>query len=95
MHRDRDNARLIEGVGQSAACVHHQLPRTRWQIADRQAVAAEGEASAEIVADIGAESARLKSVMEKFGFKNYENEWWHFTLANEPYPDTYFDVEVK
>ncbi|HJW93632.1 MAG TPA: M15 family metallopeptidase [Thermoanaerobaculia bacterium] len=37
----------------------------------------------------------LKSVMEKFGFKNYENEWWHFTLANEPYPQTYFDVEIK
>jgi zinc D-Ala-D-Ala dipeptidase len=37
----------------------------------------------------------LKSVMEKFGFKNYENEWWHFTLANEPYPNDYFDVEVR
>jgi len=37
----------------------------------------------------------LKSVMEKFGFKYYDKEWWHFTLANEPYPDSYFDVEVK
>jgi len=37
----------------------------------------------------------LKSVMEKFGFRNYDKEWWHFTLANEPFPDTYFDVEVR
>lgn len=21
-------------------------------------------------------------------------EWWHFTLENEPYPDTYFDFPV-
>ncbi|MBR3234223.1 MAG: hypothetical protein IKG11_01255 [Atopobiaceae bacterium] len=22
-------------------------------------------------------------------------EWWHFTLADEPYPDTYFDFPVS
>lgn len=37
----------------------------------------------------------LKRVMEKYHFKNYENEWWHFTLVNEPYPKTYFDFPVK
>lgn len=37
----------------------------------------------------------LKSMMEKFGFKYLTTEWWHFTLKNEPYPDQYFDVEVK
>ncbi len=37
----------------------------------------------------------LKSLMEKFGFKSYDKEWWHFTLAKEPYPETYFDVEVR
>ena len=37
----------------------------------------------------------LKSAMEKRGFKNYEKEWWHFTLANEPFPQTYFDVEIR
>lgn len=49
--------------------------------------------------NVSAEAKRnrllLKSVMEKFGFRYYENEWWHFTLANEPFPDTYFDVEVR
>jgi len=26
------------------------------------------------------------------GFKPYSKEWWHFTLIEEPYPDTYFDI---
>lgn len=37
----------------------------------------------------------LKSVLEKHGFENYDKEWWHFTLKNEPYPDTFFDFPVK
>ena len=28
------------------------------------------------------------------GFKPIEEEWWQFTLANEPYPDAYFDFPV-
>jgi D-alanyl-D-alanine dipeptidase len=37
----------------------------------------------------------LKSLMEKHGFKNYDLEWWHYTLKNEPYPDTYFDFVIE
>ena len=37
----------------------------------------------------------LKSLMDKYGFKNLAEEWWHFTLRNEPYPKTYFDFEIK
>jgi D-alanyl-D-alanine dipeptidase len=37
----------------------------------------------------------LRSVMEKHGFKNYKKEWWHFTLRDEPYPDTYFDFVIE
>ncbi|MEK9612406.1 MAG: M15 family metallopeptidase [Flavobacteriaceae bacterium] len=33
----------------------------------------------------------LKTVMLEMGFVPYEKEWWHFTLQNEPYPNTYFD----
>lgn len=33
--------------------------------------------------------------MERRGFSNYENEWWHFTLDDEPYPETYFDFIVS
>ena len=28
------------------------------------------------------------------GFKPIDSEWWHFTLKNEPYPDTYFTFPV-
>ncbi|MDR3477100.1 MAG: M15 family metallopeptidase [Gammaproteobacteria bacterium] len=36
----------------------------------------------------------LRVAMEQQGFKQYINEWWHFTLNNEPYPDTYFDFPI-
>lgn len=36
----------------------------------------------------------LIDIMAKHGFKVHENEWWHFTLQNEPYPDTYFDFII-
>ena len=38
---------------------------------------------------------RLRDIMIKHGFAPYEKEWWHFTLTNEPYPDTYFDFPVR
>ena len=37
----------------------------------------------------------LKEAMEKQGFANYDKEWWHYTLIDEPYPDTYFDFPVQ
>ena len=37
----------------------------------------------------------LKTLMEKYGFVNYDREWWHYTLKNEPYPDTYFDFVIE
>jgi zinc D-Ala-D-Ala dipeptidase len=37
----------------------------------------------------------LKTLMEKHGFKNYDLEWWHYTLKNEPYPKTYFDFPIE
>lgn len=39
--------------------------------------------------------ALLRGLMLKHGFKPYEAEWWHFSLADEPYPDTYFDFVVE
>ena len=37
----------------------------------------------------------LREAMMKYGFKPLEEEWWHFTLKDEPYPDTYFTFPVK
>ena len=36
----------------------------------------------------------LQSLMTQNGFIPYDCEWWHFTLANEPYPDTYFEFPI-
>ncbi|RZQ62324.1 D-Ala-D-Ala dipeptidase VanX [Amycolatopsis suaedae] len=36
----------------------------------------------------------LRTIMEASGFSSYECEWWHYTLTDEPYPDTYFDVPI-
>lgn len=37
----------------------------------------------------------LHDAMIKAGFKGIDSEWWHFTLENEPYPDTYFNFDVE
>ena len=37
----------------------------------------------------------LQRAMVRNGFRPLECEWWHFTLKNEPYPDTYFDFPVS
>ena len=37
----------------------------------------------------------LREAMLRHGFKPLDSEWWHFTLANEPYPDTYFNFPVS
>lgn len=37
----------------------------------------------------------LRNAMVRGGFETIEEEWWHFTLKNEPYPDTYFDFPVR
>jgi D-alanyl-D-alanine dipeptidase len=38
-------------------------------------------------------------IMEEAGFENYEKEWWHFTLKNEPFdkndPSSYFDFDIR
>ena len=42
-----------------------------------------------------ANRALLRSVMTKHGFRPLAEEWWHFTLDDEPYPGTYFDFPVR
>lgn len=37
----------------------------------------------------------LWDAMLRHGFTMIDSEWWHFTLANEPYPDTYFNFPIK
>jgi D-alanyl-D-alanine dipeptidase len=37
----------------------------------------------------------LVDAMAGHGFKNLDKEWWHYTLENEPYPDTVFDFAIE
>lgn len=37
----------------------------------------------------------LHNAMTRHGFEGIDSEWWHFTLANEPYTDTYFDFPIQ
>lgn len=36
----------------------------------------------------------LREVMRRAGFRPYAEEWWHFTLEAEPFPETYFDIPI-
>ncbi len=37
----------------------------------------------------------LQKAMVRGGFEPLDCEWWHFTLKDEPYPDTYFEFPVS
>lgn len=39
--------------------------------------------------------ALLRTVMMRHGFRPIQCEWWHFTLKNEPFPNTYFDYPLQ
>ena len=36
----------------------------------------------------------LRQVMERYGFRYLDEEWWHYTLIAESFPDTYFDFDI-
>ncbi|MBO7068245.1 MAG: M15 family metallopeptidase [Bacteroidaceae bacterium] len=37
----------------------------------------------------------LRQAMLRHGFNPLDSEWWHFTLKNEPFPETYFNFPVR
>ena len=37
----------------------------------------------------------LHDAMIKAGFEGIDSEWWHYTLQNEPFPDTYFNFNIE
>ena len=52
-------------------------------------------ANLELTSQQRANRMLLQTIMRKHGFKYYAKEWWHFTLANEPFPDTYFSFPIE
>ena len=51
--------------------------------------------SDEVTSEQKANRMLLQQIMVKHGFKPLKEEWWHFMLENEPFPDTYFDFPVR
>jgi D-alanyl-D-alanine dipeptidase len=37
----------------------------------------------------------LRQKMLKYGFDDYSKEWWHYKLKDEPFPNDYFDFDVR
>ena len=37
----------------------------------------------------------LRNIMIKNGFNPYDKEWWHYTLVDEPFPNTYFNFDIE
>ena len=37
----------------------------------------------------------LREIMTGSGFRPLAEEWWHFTLLDEPYPETYFTFPMR
>ena len=50
--------------------------------------------SAEVTSNQALNRKILVTAMEAAGFVNLPEEWWHYTLANEPFPDTFFDAPI-
>jgi D-alanyl-D-alanine dipeptidase len=48
-----------------------------------------------ITAEQHANRMLLVAAMRRRGFRNYDKEWWHYTLTPEPFPDTYFNFPVR
>jgi D-alanyl-D-alanine dipeptidase len=48
-----------------------------------------------VSAEAQANRLRLQRLMMAHGFRPLREEWWHFTLNGEPYPETFFDVPVR
>jgi len=48
-----------------------------------------------VTADQHANRMFLVAAMRRRGFRNYDKEWWHYTLTPEPFPDTYFNFPVR
>jgi D-alanyl-D-alanine dipeptidase len=64
---------------------------TRYDFSGRQSWVADKSVNVEAQKN----RALFVAAMARGGFKGYHKEWWHFTLANEPFPDTYFDFPVR
>ena len=51
-------------------------------------------ASPHVTAEATSNRKLLQDLMRRSGFKPYSREWWHFELADEPFPQQNFDFPI-
>jgi len=49
----------------------------------------------QVLAQSRANRNLLAAVMSKHGFTGLKEEWWHFTLIDEPFPQSYFNFPIE
>ncbi|PCJ28015.1 MAG: peptidase M15 [SAR86 cluster bacterium] len=64
---------------------------TRWDFFDLKS----WPSSTDVGAQQRANRLLLRGVMINNGFRPLEEEWWHFTLVDEPFPDRYFNFPIQ
>jgi D-alanyl-D-alanine dipeptidase len=75
--------RLADKAELDMGTIHDFAGRQSW-ISDRS-----------VSTEVQRNRALLVRAMVNGGFRPYQKEWWHFTLVNEPFPDSYFDFPVR
>jgi D-alanyl-D-alanine dipeptidase len=70
---------------------HEMLMGTQFDFMDERS----HTLSVNVSAEARANRLFLKNLMEQAGFQAYDKEWWHFTLRDEPFPNSYFTFPVK
>jgi D-alanyl-D-alanine dipeptidase len=83
-------ARDCRGLDGSTATDGSLEMGTAFDCFDERSHAADPRISAEAMKN----RQRLRRAMVAAGFLPYDKEWWHFTLAREPFPATTFDFEI-
>jgi zinc D-Ala-D-Ala dipeptidase len=51
--------------------------------------------SPKMTPEYNAQRKYLRSKMEARRFKILKEEWWHYILKNEPFPNTYFNFDIE
>mmetsp|Transcript_15908 Transcript_15908/g.26760 ORF Transcript_15908/g.26760 Transcript_15908/m.26760 type:complete len:282 (+) Transcript_15908:80-925(+) len=99
-----DSINAASSTGKSESCFHESISKTITSSnllpIPHSAVASGvvlGSSGAAPCISLQASQNRklLQNAMIARGFLPIDTEWWHFTLKDEPYPDTYFDFIIK
>ena len=88
----RPGQKLVDCAGPFAK--RFRTGRWTWARATTASTCARIRSSKKVTGTRKANRLRLRRAMLAEGFEPLPTEWWHFTLKNEPYEDTFFDFPV-